>query len=95
MINSMNELYEKLKGNNITKDVLDVFKEFDVTNSSTTQASLNNLLLDLYKRLSKEDITIEGIGERVTEDEFRRWVNENLDQYSRDMFFESIEAKED
>ena len=92
MINSMNELYEKLKGNDITSDVLNVFKEFDTTNSTATQASLNNLLLDLYKRLSKEDITIEGIGERVTQDEFRRWVNENLDQYSRDMFFDSIEA---
>ena len=90
MINSMNELYDKLKGSNITKDVLDVFKEFDVTSSVTTQASLNNLLVDLYKRLPKEDITIEGIGERVTPDEFRRWVDENLDEYSRNMFFDSI-----
>ena len=93
MIATMKELYEELEKTTISKDALEIFKELDGTTSVTTQASLNNMLLDLYKRLSKEDITIETIGERVTKDEFKRWVDENLDTYSRDMFFNAIKEE--
>ena len=92
MIATMKELYEELEKDTISKDALEIFKELDGTPSITTQASLNNMLLDLYKRVSKEDITIETIGERVTKDEFTRWVNENLDEYSRNTFMEAIKG---
>ena len=94
MIDSMNELYKELESNTISKEVLDIFKELDTTASLTTQASLNEMLVGLYNRIKKEDISIDTIGDRVTPDEVRRWIKENITEYSKELFFESIGIKD-
>ena len=72
----------------ISKEVIDILLELDSTASVTTQASLEELLGTLYHRLEEEDISIEDIGDHVTQEEFRDWVEDNFDDYSVKLFEE-------
>lgn len=84
-----NELFKTVEtSKEITKEVTDILLELDTTASVTTQASLNELLTTLYERLDDEDINIEVIGDKVTKEQFKNWVEENFDDYSTDMFEE-------
>lgn len=86
------ELFETVeKSNVISKEVTDILLELDTTASVTTQASLEELLSTLYKRLSDEDISIEVIGDHVTKEQFVSWVDDNYDDYSRKLFEEENE----
>ena len=70
----------------ITRDVVDTLLELDSTASVTTQASLEELLKTLYDRLDEEDICIEDIGDSITKEEFKTWVEDNFDDYSVKLF---------
>ena len=70
----------------ITRDVVDTLLELDSTASVTTQASLEELLKTLYDRLDEEDICIEDIGDSITKEEFKAWVEDNFDDYSVKLF---------
>ena len=77
----------------IPKSVTDTFIEMDTTSSMTTQAELNKLLVTLYNRLLTETIMIEDIDETkfTTRNKFKHWIDNNINTYSRDLFYESIE----
>ena len=89
--------------NVISKEVIDILLELDSTASVTTQASLEELLSALYNRLDEEDISIDDIdamsrkipqisdldiGDHVTKEEFKAWVDDNFDDYSAKIFDE-------
>lgn len=84
-----NELFSVIETSDfISKEVTDILLELDVTESVTTQASLEELLTKLYHRLSSESVEIEVIGKDVTQEQFSAWVDENLDSYSQKLFHE-------
>lgn len=74
--------------NVISKEVIDILLELDSTASVTTQASLEELLSALYNRLDEEDISIDDIGDHVTKEEFKAWIDDNFDDYSAKLFDE-------
>ena len=84
------ELYETVeKSTTITTEVTDIFLELDSTASMATQASLDELLETLYKRLKEEKIVIEAIGEEpATQEQLKAWVEDNFDDYSIKLFEE-------
>ena len=83
------ELFRVISEENvITKEVIDILLELDSTASVTTQASLEELLSILYHRLEEEDISIDDIGDHVTCEEFKAWVEDNFDDYSVKLFEE-------
>ena len=83
------ELFRVISEENvISKEVIDIILELDSTASVTTQASLEELLSTLYHRLEEEDISIDDIGDHVTQEEFKSWVEDNFDDYSVKLFEE-------
>ena len=87
------ELYRAVnESETITREVLDILTELDGTASVTTQAELNKLLVILYERSGRGEITLEGVGngEPVTQEQFSAWVNDSFDTYSAKIFNESI-----
>ena len=84
------ELYETVeKSTTITTEVTDIFLELDSTASMATQASLDELLETLYRRLKEEKIVIEAIGEEpATQEQLKAWVEDNFDDYSIKLFEE-------
>ena len=91
MIKTYNELYKFLaESNEIKQDVIDILFELDGTGSMVTQASLNDILKDLYNRLETDSISIEGIGYNVSQESFAAWVDDNFDDYTANLFKKTI-----
>lgn len=88
-----NELYKLLDSSKlISKEMVTILKELDVTNSRVTQASLNSMLLDLRKRVIKEkDIRLEETN-TIFENEhlFDAWVQDTFEVYSAELYMSSI-----
>ena len=75
----------------ITQEMTDIFVELDETNSVSTQAELNHMLVKLYKRLGDEEIVIERFGDRpATPEEFAAWIDEDFDDYTTKLFHKDI-----
>lgn len=91
---STNELYNVLQNEtNISTEVSDILFELDSTGSVTTQASLNNMLVMLYRRIETETIIFKSISEQpLTTDSFIAWVEKNFDTYSVNLFKQELEV---
>lgn len=91
------ELYKSIETNKvITEDITNILLELDVTNSITTQASLNNLLVELRSRIKNEnDIIINTINKDrpAKAYEFDVWILEKFTPYSSDLYAKSIKQK--
>lgn len=75
----------------LTNTMMDILIELDTTNSTTTQAELNDMLVCLYTRIKDgEHIRNEKSGEILTEHDFTSWVNNEFTTYSANMFNNSI-----
>ena len=86
------ELYGVLDNSTrFEKSVTDVLLELDNTTSVTTQASLNEMLVGIYRRLENQNIIIDVIGDSVSPIDFKNWVNENFDDYTVKLFNEEVE----
>ena len=91
MIKTYNELYKFIKeSDSIGQDVLDILFELDETGSIVTQASLNDILVALHKRLDDAKIRIEGLGDEVSKEQFEQWVEDKFDTYTAKLFKDSI-----
>ncbi|MBQ7677930.1 MAG: hypothetical protein IJT32_06825 [Lachnospiraceae bacterium] len=91
MIKTYNELYKFAEeSNDIDDNALSILHELDETRSVVTQASLNEILLILYRRLSKVKLRIAEIGDNVTKEQFKAWVEEKFDSYTANLFKNSI-----
>ena len=92
------ELYKSIETNKvITEDITNILLELDVTNSITTQASLNNLLVELRDRIRTErDIIVNTINKDrpVKVYEFDTWILEKFTPYSSDLYQKSIKQKQ-
>lgn len=76
----------------ITEEMTDIFKELDSTVSTTTQASLNEMLVILYNRLSEEEIVIERFGdEPCTQEDFAAWIEDEFDDYTKGLFVDATD----
>ena len=88
-----NELYKVIETENvISEEVVDILLELDTTNSVSTQIELNKLLVTLYNRLGTENgIVIHTKSENITTQAgLIKWIDDEIDQYSTDMFHKSI-----
>ena len=94
MVKTEKELIEAIKHQHtIEKEITDTLIELDSLPSTGTQVYLNDLLVELYKRVidGKDDIVVEAFGKNViTSDEFIKWVDDNFTEYSSKLFKESI-----
>ena len=90
---SPEELFKLIEsGDSLTVEMENILLELDTTNSVTTQAELNDLLVKLYERLKKGDhIRSERTGELLLVNVFINWVNTEFTDYSSKMFTETIE----
>lgn len=92
MIKTYNELYKFVEeSNDIGDDALAILHELDETRSVVTQASLNEILLILFRRLDRAKIRIAEIGDGVTKEQFKAWVDDKFDTYTAKLFKESAE----
>ena len=93
MIKTYNELYKFMEeSNNIDDDALTILHELDETGSVVTQASLNEMLVGLYHRVGLGPIRIAEIGEKVTKEQFRAWIEDKFDSYTSGLFKKSIDC---
>lgn len=94
MVNSIQELREAIEKENVIRlGVQKVLLELDTTPSVTTQASLNDMLVELYERVkASKDMKIETeAGENlINAGEFIAWVRDNFTEYSYEMFLDTI-----
>ena len=78
-------------GNIITNEMVSIFKELDMTPSVATQASLNNMLIDIRNRIKNgADITIEGTNHQLTIESFDEFLKDTLEEYSCKLYNNSI-----
>ena len=94
MINPQ-QLYNMLESSKlISKEMVKILKELDVTESRVTQASLNSMLLDLRKRVIKEKDIILEEDNTIFKNEhiFDAWVQDTFDAYSVMLYMDSIES---
>lgn len=90
---NISDVFKSIKENKvISKEITGIFLELDVMNSVATQASLNDMLVDLRKRIETEDIVVEQIsGEnKTTVEEFDSWIDSNFTVYSSRLYKETI-----
>lgn len=90
---NISDVFKSIKENKvISKEITGIFLELDVMNSVATQASLNDMLVDLRKRIKTEDIVVEQIsGEnKTTVEEFDSWIDNNFTVYSSRLYKETI-----
>lgn len=90
---NISDVFKSIKDDKIiSKEITEIFLELDVMNSVTTQASLNDMLVDLRKRIKTEDIVVEQIsGEnKTTVEEFDSWINDNFTVYSSRLYKETV-----
>ncbi len=94
MVRSEKELMEAIKHqHSIEKEITDTLIELDTLPSTGTQVYLNELLVELYKRVvdGKDDVILEAFGKDViTSEEFVKWVDDNFTDYSINLFKKSI-----
>jgi hypothetical protein len=88
------QLYEVL-GNSkkIGKEIKSVLLELDTLESTATQASLNDMLIDLRIRLSHEnDVVIEEIsGDKpTTVRQLDEWIVNDFTEYSSNMYTRTL-----
>ncbi|MBR1628251.1 MAG: hypothetical protein IJ679_03150 [Lachnospiraceae bacterium] len=86
------QLYQVVEtGTTISKEVTDIFLEMDSTASVSTQTELNQLMVKLYKRMSKEKIVVELFGEEPCAPEvFKKWVEDEMDNYTVGLFLKDV-----
>lgn len=90
---NIGDVFKSIKDDKIiSKEITEIFLELDVMNSVTTQASLNDMLVDLRKRIKTEDIVVEQIsGEnKTTVEEFDSWIDDNFTVYSSRLYKETV-----
>lgn len=90
---NISDVFKSIKDDKIiSKEITEIFLELDVMNSVTTQASLNDMLVDLRKRIKTEDIVVEQIsGEnKTTVEEFDSWIDDNFTVYSSRLYKETV-----
>ncbi len=95
MVQNEKELLEAIKHqHHISKEITDTLIELDQLPSTGTQVYLNDLIVELYKRVVdvNDDITVDIFADKViTPAEFTNWVEDNFTEYSANLFKESIE----
>lgn len=90
---NISDVFKSIKENKVIyKEITGIFLELDVMNSVATQASLNDMLVDLRKRIETEDVVVEQIsGEnKTTVEEFDSWIDNNFTVYSSRLYKETI-----
>lgn len=92
MISNVTEIFNQIeKSEVISKELTDVLLELDVTKSVVTQASLNDMLEALYKRIEAEgSMEFEGIEPKMSCAKFIDWLDKNFTRYSYKLFMETI-----
>jgi hypothetical protein len=94
MVKNEKELLEAIKHqHHISKEITDTLVELDQLPSTGTQVYLNDLIVELYKRVvdQSDDIVVEEFGDKVmTAGDYIKWVEDNFTTYSADMFKNSI-----
>lgn len=94
MVKNEKELLEAIKHqHHISKEITDTLVELDQLPSTGTQVYLNDLIVELYKRVvdQSDDIVVEEFGDKVmTAGDYTKWVEDNFTTYSADMFKNSI-----
>ena len=97
MVQNEKELLEAIKHeHHITKEITDTLIELDQLPSTGTQVFLNDLIVELYKRVVdvNDDIIVEIFDQKViTPKEFISWVDDNFTAYSADLFKKTIEEE--
>ena len=97
MVQNEKELLEAIKHeHHITKEITDTLIELDQLPSTGTQVFLNDLIVELYKRVVdvNDDIVVEIFDQKViTPKEFISWVDDNFTAYSADLFKKTIEEE--
>ena len=94
MVNSIQELREAVEKDKVIRlGVQKVLLELDTTPSVTTQASLNELLVELYERVkASKDMQFETEAGVIPMNagEFIAWVRDSFTEYSYEMFLDTI-----
>ncbi len=95
MVKNEKELLEAIKHeHHITKEITDTLIELDQLPSTGTQVFLNDLVVELYKRVVdvNDDITVDIFADKVISPaEFTKWVEDNFTEYSANLFKKSVE----
>lgn len=90
-------LYEAIEHfKRIDDSVTSVLLELDVMASTTTQAALNDLVVELGNRVKNEaDIVIDAIDSEkpATFEEYNTWVEDNFTEYSAKMYRDTLEEQ--
>ena len=90
-------LYEAIEHfKRIDDSVTSVLLELDVMASTTTQAALNDLVVELGNRVKNEDdIVIDAINSEkpATFEEYNTWVEDNFTEYSAKMYRDTLEEQ--
>ncbi len=94
MVKNEKELLEAIKHeHHIKKEITDTLIELDQLPSTGTQVFLNDLIVELYKRVVdvNDDITVDIFADKViTPQEFTKWIEDNFTEYSANLFKKSI-----
>ena len=95
MVKNEKELLEAVKHeHHITKEITDTLIELDQLPSTGTQVFLNDIIVELYKRVvdRSDDVIVEVFGDKVMDSsDFKKWVEDNFTEYSANLFKDSIE----
>lgn len=76
-----------------SNEIKSILLELDTTQSSSTQAYLNDLLLIVRNRLvQNEHILDETTKEPLTLTSFEEWIRNEFTTYSSNMYFETTRA---
>ncbi len=97
MVKNEKELLEAIKHeHHITKEITDTLIELDQLPSTGTQVYLNDLIVELYKRVvdHSDDVVVEVFDQKViTPQEFITWVEDNFTEYSANLFKKTLEEE--
>lgn len=90
-------LYEAIEHfKRIDDSVTSVLLELDVMTSTTTQAALNDLIVELGNRVKDEaDIVIDAIDSEkpATFEDYNTWIDDNFTEYSADMYRDTLKKQ--
>lgn len=93
-IRNFEELNKVLENSEvICLDATDMLLDLDVLPSTTSQAALNHMLVDLGNRLkSGANVIIETISKdkNTTFEMYQKWLHDEFTAYSYDMFMKTI-----
>lgn len=94
---TIGKLYEAIEhSKRIDNSVTSVLLELDVMASTTTQAALNDLMVELGNRVKDEaDIVIDAIDSEkpATFEEYNTWIDDNFTEYSADMYRDTLKKQ--